>query len=417
MTDRFPPTDPPAIPALTAPMVEVRGVTRAFGGTRAVDDVTLDVRTGEFLTILGPSGSGKTTLLRMIAGFLAPTRGEIVVHGRPVADLPPHKRSIGVVFQRLALFPHLDAFDNVAYPLRMRGFAKHEIPERVARMFALVRLDGLERRRIHALSGGQQQRVAIARALVFEPDLVLLDEPLAALDRQLREEMQLEFRRIQQTLGVTTINVTHDQREALVMSDRVAVMDRGRVLQHAPPAQTYRDPADAFVASFIGVTNLLPGVAAAPRDGVAQVRVGRWSGAARWIDTPSRAPAPAPGAEPALDAAPDAISGTSVEDATAAAIIGVAAPPFTLDCALRAERVRIGRPGAPLSDTDVVLEGVLERHIFEGDRAIHEVRVPVLDGAVLRAIDRDTDGPVARAAPGDAVRVGWRTHDLLVFAR
>jgi putative spermidine/putrescine transport system ATP-binding protein len=360
-------------------MVEVRGVTCTFGAARAVDDVSLDVRSGEFLTLLGPSGSGKTTLLRMIAGFLAPTAGEIVVNGRPVAALPPHRRSIGVVFQRLALFPHMNAFDNVAYPLRMRGFDAASIPDRVARMFALVRLDGLERRRIHELSGGQQQRVAIARALVFEPDLVLLDEPLAALDRQLREEMQLEFRRIQQSLGVTTINVTHDQREALVMSDRIAVMEGGRVLQHAPPAETYRMPASRFVAQFIGVTNLLPGTRAAPVDGVAQVTIGRWSGAVGGVDA-----------------------------------VATGRP---IDCALRAERVRVGLPGVPLPATDTVLEGVLVQRIFEGDRVIHEVRVPALDGAVLRAIDRDVDGPVASAVEGAPLRLGWRTGDLIAFPR
>ena len=193
----------------------------------------------------------------MIAGFQTPTAGDIFIAGEPVRAVPPWRRSIGMVFQRLALFPHLTAAANVAFPLRMRRFDARTIHERVERYLELVRLGGLGDRRIHELSGGQQQRVAIARALVFEPDLLLLDEPLASLDRKLREEMQLEFRRIQRELGVTTINVTHDQREALIMSDEIIVMDKGRVQQMGRPAVTYRAPANPFVAGFIGVTNFL----------------------------------------------------------------------------------------------------------------------------------------------------------------
>ncbi|MFO1039251.1 MAG: ABC transporter ATP-binding protein [Geminicoccaceae bacterium] len=241
-----------------ASAVSVRAVGMTFGDVRAVVDASFELARGRFLTILGPSGSGKTTLLRLIAGFERPTSGEILLSGHPVQAVPPHRRRIGMVFQRLALFPHLTAAENVAFPLRMRRFDARTIPDRVERMLAIVRLPGLGDRRIHELSGGQQQRVAIARALVFEPDLLLLDEPLAALDRKLREEMQLEFRRIQRELGVTTINVTHDQREALVMSDEIVVMDHGRIQQTADPATTYRLPANRFVAGFIGVTNFLP---------------------------------------------------------------------------------------------------------------------------------------------------------------
>ena len=224
--------------------VSVRNVGLSFAGTPAVIDASFDLRTSAFLTVLGPSGSGKTTLLRMIAGFLMPTSGEIVIGGVPVGAMPPHKRSIGMVFQRLALFPHMSAAANVAFPLKMRRFDARVIPERVERYLDLVRLGGLGDRRVHELSGGQQQRVAIARALVFEPKLLLLDEPLAALDRKLREDMQLEFRRIQRELGVTTINVTHDQREALVMSDEIIVMDKARIQQ----------VADAWFAPLIGMS-------------------------------------------------------------------------------------------------------------------------------------------------------------------
>src|SRR5687767_7680757 len=226
--------------------VSVRDVSMSYPGVTAVDDVSFDLAEGAFLTILGPSGSGKTTLLRMIAGFQTPTAGEIVIGGRPVRTVPPYRRSIGMVFQRLALFPHITAAENVAFPLKMRRFDARTIPERVERYLDLVRLGGLGERRIHELSGGQQQRVAIARALVFEPDLLLLDEPLASLDRKLREEMQLEFRRIQRELGVTTINVTHDQREALIMSDEIVVMDHGKIQQIGRPSETYRSPANAF---------------------------------------------------------------------------------------------------------------------------------------------------------------------------
>lgn len=237
--------------------VSVKAVNMVYDGVHAVRSASFDLEAGKFLTILGPSGSGKTTLLRLIAGFQRPTSGEIFINGAAVSAVPPHRRSIGMVFQKLALFPHMTAAENVAFPLKMRRSDARDIPARVERYLDMVRLGGYGARRVHELSGGQQQRVAIARALVFEPDLLLLDEPLAALDRKLREEMQLEFRRIQRELGVTTINVTHDQREALVVSDEIIVMDGGEIQQKARPAETYRSPSNAFVANFIGVTNFL----------------------------------------------------------------------------------------------------------------------------------------------------------------
>ena len=240
--------------------VEFRGVGKTYDGrTTVVRDLDLSARRGEFLTLLGPSGSGKTTCLMMLAGFEAPSSGEIRIDGRPVHSLPPRKRGIGVVFQNYALFPHMTVGRNLAFPLEVRGMDAARRAERVRRALAMVRLEGFEARPPHALSGGQQQRVAIARALVFEPDLVLMDEPLGALDRRLREEMQFEIRRIQRDLGVTVVYVTHDQQEAMAMSDRVAVFHRGRIEQVASPEALYEEPEREFVARFIGDNNLLRG--------------------------------------------------------------------------------------------------------------------------------------------------------------
>ena len=254
-------------PTTTGPViVRFRGIAKSFDGeTRVVDDLDLDVARGEFLTLLGPSGSGKTTLLMMLAGFERPSQGTIELDGRPVHDLPPHKRDIGVVFQHYALFPHMTVAENVAFPLELRRRPKAEIAARVGRALDLVRLSDFGRRRPAQLSGGQQQRVAMARALVFEPKLVLMDEPLGALDKQLRERMQIEIRHIHERLGVTFVYVTHDQAEALTMSDRIAVFDRGRVQQLDTPERLYEAPANAFVAHFIGENNRLAGRVAAIR--------------------------------------------------------------------------------------------------------------------------------------------------------
>ncbi len=367
-----------AAPAVDGPpaMVELSGVSKRFGATVAVDQVSFSLGRGRFLTILGPSGSGKTTLLRMIAGFIEPSAGTIVVHGRPVADLPPWRRRIGMVFQRLALFPHLSAAQNIAYPLKMRGYEPGTIPERVERYLRLVRLEGLGGRRIQALSGGQQQRVAIARALVFEPDLLLLDEPLASLDRQLREDLQLEFRRIQQQLGVTTINVTHDQREALVMSDEVIVMDHGRLQQHASPIETYRRPANRFVAGFIGVTNFLPATVAA----VAGARLTLSIGGHRW---------PGHGAGPV-------VAGAEVL------------------AALRAERIRLAPTPAELGALDTRIAAWVQDAIFEGDRTVYLLRPEGLDGLELRVFDH-APGHGRRIDVGAAVAIGWNAEDLSAF--
>ncbi len=241
--------------------VEFRGVSKTYDGrTMVVRDLDLGVTKGEFFTLLGPSGSGKTTCLMMLAGFEAPTSGEILIDGRSVRGMPPRERGIGVVFQNYALFPHMTVGQNLAFPLEIRGVSEARQAERIRRSLEVVRLDGLENRRPGELSGGQQQRVAIARALVFDPGLVLMDEPLGALDRRLREEMQLEIRRIQHNLGVTVVYVTHDQQEAMAMSSRVAVFHRGGVQQVAEPETLYEEPEREFVASFIGDNNILRGL-------------------------------------------------------------------------------------------------------------------------------------------------------------
>jgi putative spermidine/putrescine transport system ATP-binding protein len=230
------------------------------GSTMVVDRLNLSVRRGEFLTLLGPSGSGKTTCLMMLAGFEAPSGGDILLAGRSLSRVPPYARGIGVVFQNYALFPHMTIAENVAYPLRQRKVTRADIDRRVSAALRMIELDGLAARRPAQLSGGQQQRVALARAIVFEPDLVLMDEPLGALDRRLREQMQLEIRRLHATLGNTVVYVTHDQGEALTMSDRVAVFNRGRIEQIATPEEIYEQPATSFVANFIGDNNAIPAV-------------------------------------------------------------------------------------------------------------------------------------------------------------
>ena len=257
------------------PHVEFEDIAKSYDGrVMAVQGLNLSVRRGEFLSLLGPSGSGKTTCLMMLAGFETPTAGAIRIDGRSVHALPPRKRGIGMVFQDYALFPHMTVADNLAFPLDVRGIERDRRRELVERALQLVRLEGFQKRRPGQLSGGQQQRVAIARALVFEPELVLMDEPLGALDRYLREEMQYEIRRIHRTLGVTIVYVTHDQQEAMVMSDRIAVLRDGMVEQVAAPEALYEEPERSFVARFIGENNRLHGRVATVRDDVCEVLVG-----------------------------------------------------------------------------------------------------------------------------------------------
>ena len=238
--------------------IAIRGVTKTYGSVYALDKVDLDVRSGEFLTLLGPSGSGKTTLLMVLAGFTRPDCGSLRFGEAEVIRRPPHKRDVGMVFQNYALFPHMSVAGNVGYPLRLRGVAKAEIATRVEGALETVQLGGYGDRRIDQLSGGQRQRVALARAIVFEPRILLMDEPLSALDKKLRDRMQIELRHLHEKLGMTTVYVTHDQREALTMSDRIAVINHGRLMQLDDPARIYDRPANRFVADFIGESAFLP---------------------------------------------------------------------------------------------------------------------------------------------------------------
>ncbi len=238
--------------------VEIRSASKIYGSVRALDDVSLDIAPQEFVSLLGPSGSGKTTLLGILGGFIQPSAGTILFGGRDVTFTPPHKRDIGIVFQNYALFPHMSVGENVAFPLRARRLPKSTYAERVKAALAMVDLAGYEERGIGQLSGGQRQRVALARAMIFEPRLILMDEPLSALDKQLRETMQIELRQLHKRLGATIIYVTHDQREALTMSDRVAILKDGKLVQIDKPERLHDHPANAFVASFIGEATLLP---------------------------------------------------------------------------------------------------------------------------------------------------------------
>jgi ABC-type Fe3+/spermidine/putrescine transport system ATPase subunit len=254
--------------------IHIRGADRRFGAVHAVRQVSLDIRDGEFFTLLGPSGCGKTTLLRMVAGFADLDSGSIHFGARRIDTLPPHRRNTGMVFQNYAIFPNLDVAGNVAYGLKARRVPKPEIAARVRRALELVRLDGYEARRPNELSGGQLQRVAIARCLVVEPEVLLLDEPLSNLDARLRLDMRAEIRRLQQSLGITTLYVTHDQEEALAISDRIAVMQAGRVEQVGTPVEVYRRPASPFVAGFVGTTNLLTGRVTARTERWSEIEVG-----------------------------------------------------------------------------------------------------------------------------------------------
>ncbi len=260
-------------------IVQFSHVQKSYDGeTLVVKDLNLDVARGEFLTMLGPSGSGKTTVLMMLAGFEAPTHGEILLNGQPISKVPPHKRGLGMVFQNYALFPHMTVAENLAFPLQVRGLGRAEVEERVNRALDMVRLPDFGHRRPRQLSGGQQQRVAVARALVFEPVLVLMDEPLGALDKNLREEMQYEIKHIHENLGISMVYVTHDQSEALTMSNRIAVFDDGVIQQLDTPDGLYERPRNAFVAGFIGENNRLFGTVTGIDGDVCEVELDHGAG-------------------------------------------------------------------------------------------------------------------------------------------
>ncbi|MBR0801306.1 ABC transporter ATP-binding protein [Bradyrhizobium jicamae] len=253
-------------------LVRFSGIQKTYDGEHlVVKNLDLDIRKGEFVTLLGPSGSGKTTTLMMLAGFEVPTHGEIYVADRPIKDMPPHKRDIGMVFQNYALFPHLTIEENVAFPLAVRKVKKAEAQERVRAALRMIKMEPLAQRRPGQLSGGQQQRVALARALVFNPQLVLMDEPLGALDKRLREQMQLEIKQLHETMGITVVYVTHDQSEALTMSDRIAVFNDGIVQQIDKPDALYERPVNSFVANFVGENNVLAGIVETIEQGYCRV--------------------------------------------------------------------------------------------------------------------------------------------------
>jgi len=343
--------------------VTVRGMHKSYGAVRAVDDVTLAVEAGEFVALLGPSGSGKTTILMTIAGFETPDAGSIEIGGRDVTAVPASKREIGMVFQRYALFPHMTVAENIAFPLKMRGIRGAAAAERVEAALALVRLGGYGRRGTSQLSGGQQQRVALARAVVYDPPLLLMDEPLGALDKNLREEMQLEIKQLQRQLGTTVVYVTHDQAEALTLADRIAVLNDGRVQQYAPPQDVYERPDNAFVAGFVGETNFIAGRL--------RRQAGHWALA---ID----------GCAAAVELAGD--GGAGWQDGAAARL------------AIRPELIRVD----PDADTDG-LSGIVEDTIYGGGTVACTLRVtPALK---LTARFPSVGGPVVR--PGAAAAFSW----------
>jgi len=360
------------------PYVRFDHVRRSFDGiVDVVRDLTLDVAKGEFLTLLGPSGSGKTTTLMMLAGFEQPDGGEILLAGQPITRTPAHRRDIGVVFQSFALFPHMTVGENVAFPLQVRGVSRAAQQARVGRALEMVRLAGLQDRLPAQLSGGQQQRVALARALVFEPKMVLLDEPLGALDRALREEMQAEIRHLHAALGVTMVYVTHDQAEALRLSDRIAVMAAGSVRQVGTPEALYETPQDAFVAGFLGESNFLPGIVAAIEDDMAVVR---------------------------LDC------GVEVEALEAGVRAGQ-----RCQVAVRPERIAVAAIAAEEMGPGALPATLLEA-VYLGDHVRLLLRVGVAGGpSVEVAVKRPAGVPLRGLEPGLPAAVAWQAHHARAF--
>lgn len=356
--------------------VSIAHVAKRYGAVGAVNDVSLEVRAGEFLSLLGPSGSGKTTLLMMIAGFESPTSGTIHLGERDLTYVPPNERGVGMVFQKYALFPHMTVAQNVAFPLKMRKFGKAEIEARVQRALSLVRLENYGERMPNQLSGGQQQRIAVARAIVFEPPVLLMDEPLGALDKKLREQLQIEIKGLQQRLGVTVIYVTHDQEEALTMSDRIAVMNNGSLEQIGTPVDLYDRPQSAFVADFIGKTSFIVGEWIADGNGNGRLHVGEH------------------GSLPTLTPKDGGL---------------VPAAGSTVRAAIRPERLQLykrGHSGAPN------LNGIVESAIFVGAHRTYLVRV----GDNVLQVQIPAAAESSSFAPGDPVEVGCDAASVHLFS-
>ncbi|MBX6321514.1 MAG: ABC transporter ATP-binding protein [Rhodospirillaceae bacterium] len=363
-------------PATADTALTLAGVSKYYGDVAALVDLSFELKRGEFLTMLGPSGSGKTTTLRIIAGFVAPSSGTVKIHGRDVVDVPPNARNIGMVFQDYALFPHMTVSANIGYPLETRRVPKAERMRRVMEMLEVVGLANLADRYPRELSGGQQQRVALARALVFGPDIVLLDEPMAALDKKLRSSMQLEVLRIVKKLGATVISVTHDQEEALVMSDRIGVFDQGRLVQIGTPMELYESPRTEFVADFVGEANLLCGDVSIEGDRCV-IRGAGW------------------------------IAALKAGDARAARVVAGQ----TVSLVLRPEAIRVeaadGRAVQPNRCAAVVLE-----KIYLGVE--YRLLVRLEGGEVIQVRARDTRH-LANVAVGERVTLSWDEADLVLI--
>ena len=356
---------------IATPIVVFDRVSKTYDGrVDVVKSLSLELERGEFLTLLGPSGSGKTTSLMMLAGFEEPTSGTITLDGTRLNNVPAHRRGIGMVFQNYALFPHMSVAENLAFPLQMHGFPRADIPAKVKRALDMVRLGHLGDRKPAQLSGGQQQRVAVARALIYEPKIVLMDEPLGALDKQLREQMQLEIRHLHENLGVTVVYVTHDQSEALTMSDRIAVFHHGVIQQLATPTELYERPANAFVASFIGENNRLDGTVVGHDGAFCRVRV----------------------------AEGEHVSARNVGDApvNSAVVLSV-----------RPERVTLGDGGDGANRFPAFVEEV----IYLGDHCKVRLRLASTDAFVVKV----DSGEAARLQRGDRVNVSWRAEACLAL--
>ena len=352
--------------------IAIEEVRRSFGSVEAVRNLSLDIGDGEFFTLLGPSGCGKTTLLRMIAGFTEPEAGQIRIGDKRIDTLPPHRRNIGMVFQNYAIFPNLTVAGNVAYGLKARKVAGDEIATRVADALAMVRLPGYSERWPHQLSGGQLQRVAIARALVIRPEVLLLDEPLSNLDARLRVDMRGEIRELQQRLGITTVYVTHDQEEALAVSQRIAVMQAGRIEQLGAPAEIYREPANLFVAQFMGTTNVLPGVAGTREDSATRVRVGP----SEWL-----------------------VTGLDAPEGEAVSVC------------IRPEALRVVAADKALTPGSVRLEAIVRKTEFIG--ALVRLDAELADGTPVKIAV--LDDPAAGAAPGSRIVLACDSARVTVF--
>ena len=363
-----------SLPAADA-FLRIEGVTKRFGETAAVDNVSLSVARGTFFSLLGASGSGKTTLLRMLAGFETPDSGRILIDGEDVTDVPPYRRPVNMMFQSYALFPHMTVAENVAFGLRQDGMPRPEREQRVAEMLALVRLDAHGRRKPHQLSGGERQRVALARALAKHPKLLLLDEPLGALDRKLREETQLELIALQRRLGITFVTVTHDQDEAMTMSDRIAVMNKGRVLQVGTPAEVYESPACRHVAEFLGAANVFEGRVLRQRDGLAEIRCEDVEVALL------------------LPAAPALVAGAGVA------------------FAVRPEKIALVE--GPREGANAV-PGTVEDVAYKGDVSL--IRVRLADGHLVRVQRTNAQRGAAANLRGQRVWLGWRPEDGAVLS-